>query len=342
MGGFWEAVLGPFLHAVPDIFRALWETVIISLCLILPNTNSSLVRKLSAKHIMEQNLSVICFDEVNYSSLALLTEFLIFFISYSTDVSAGLLAWVRAGDNVREKIEVPTVGFCVWMRCPAPGHTRSGTNCHAQGTLPSDITDQTITLQKISPGKRKPAVIFVAVLRAKVHQIKGCFSVLLQTLRCFIWLLDLCIAVKLVLPLPGPESGAGLAGCWTVALAWTMWRNPVGILAVLQHMCKLQLQRHNLDNAVRVGFIQKANGTCCCTSHFHHQPEDPIPIQKYICLGFFLRKQPPQVYFSAFSRSGWNEPYSCRKQQRIETQNRKSQQLNMDHCINSCKQGYVK
>lgn len=140
------------------------------------------------------------------------------------------------------------------MRCPAPGHTCSGTNCHTPGTLPDDMTDQTLTLLKTSPGKRKPTVIFVAVLRTKVHQIKGCSSVFLQTLRCFIWHLGLCIGVKLVLPLPGLESGAGLAGYWAVAVAWTMWRNPAGILAVFQHMCKLQLQRHNLDKSLRVDF----------------------------------------------------------------------------------------
>lgn len=45
-GGFWEGVLGPFPPTVTDTSRVLWEIVTISLCLILPNINSSLVCKL--------------------------------------------------------------------------------------------------------------------------------------------------------------------------------------------------------------------------------------------------------------------------------------------------------
>lgn len=67
-------------------------------------------------------------------------------------------AQVRAGDNVRENTKVPTVGFFMWMRFPSPCHTRSGADCHTQGTAQGDITDPALTLHKSSPGKRKPVI----------------------------------------------------------------------------------------------------------------------------------------------------------------------------------------
>lgn len=170
------------------------------------------------------------------------------------------------------------------------------------------------------PRKEKTPVIFVAVLREKIHQIKGCVSVFLQTLHCFIWLLDHCIRVKLILPLPGLESGAGLAGHWAVAVAWTMWRTPTGILAVLQHVCKLAQSQGTIWTTLwGWSSTHEANGTSWCTSHSHRQHEEPIPKHKYICLSFFLRKQPPQMYFSASNLSGWNEPYPYRNHQGTES-----------------------
>lgn len=120
-------------------------------------------------------------------------------------------ARVRAGDSVREHIEVPTVGFFVWIRFPAPCHTHSGATLkelHMVTQLSKNLPSKTL-----SPGKRKPTVIFVAVLGPKVHPIKGCFSVFPQPLCCYIWLFALYIGVKLVKPLPGLESGAGAASC---------------------------------------------------------------------------------------------------------------------------------
>lgn len=155
------------------------------------------------------------------------------------------------------------------------------------------------TLQKTS-GKRKPTVIFVAVLRAKVHRS--------------IWLLALYVGVKLVLPLPGLESRAGPAGCCNCRGRWqlgqcgeTLWGFQLCSSTSLFRMHKLQFERHNLDNSVRVDFHTWGQGHILMYRSFSLK-NFKSPLQNMSTFGFFffLRKQTPEMYFSSLIHSGWN------------------------------------
>lgn len=212
-------------------------------------------------------------------------------------------ARVRAGDSLREHIEVPTVGFFVWIRFPAPCHTHSGAalkELHMVTQLSKNLPSKTL-----SPGKRKPTVIFVAVLGPKVHPIKGCFSVFPQPLCCYIWLFALYIGVKLVKPLPGLESGAGAASCCNRCRSRQLGqhKDPVGISAAPQHISPTSCNSKDSIWTTRWGWIStdKAGGTSWCRGHSHWQILSPYANHEYT--NFLKKTATRNVFF--FSQLFW-------------------------------------